>query len=140
MDALIERAIQIMCMGTPGPWTDDGDSIGTRANIVGNIVCFGPSDNLAGSHALWPNNKRAIIGARELLPQLTAELRRLQQLAEWRPISEAPKDGTAVLAWVPPFGCAVLRYLSSYDGWVLASHPTGTYAPTHYRPLPTGPA
>jgi len=139
MDALIERAIQIMCMGTPGPWTDDGDSIGTRANIVGNIVCFGPSDNLAGSHALWPNNKRAIIGARELLPQLTAEVRRLQQLAEWRPIEEAPKDGTEIECWCPDIGVRVLFYTDE-QSWCLAGSATDDYEPTHYRPLPTGPA
>ena len=63
----------------------------------------------------------------------------IARLTTPRPIAEAPKDGTGVLAWTASVGWAVLRHLDSYGGWVLASHPTGTYNPTHFLPLPVKP-
>lgn len=70
------------------------------------------------------------------IAELESALATLRAAQTPRPIAEAPKDGTWVLAWTASVGWAVLRHLDSYGGWVLASHPTGTYNPTHFLPLP----
>lgn len=52
--------------------------------------------------------------------------------AEWRPIAEAPKDGTAVLAWAEGWETpgTAFWYLGRWrDGQ------TGKCIPTHWKPL-----
>lgn len=72
------------------------------------------------------------------IAELESELATLRAAQTPRPIEEAPKDGTEVLAAVL-HGWRVLQYLASYDGWVLAANPSGTYSPTHFLPLPVKP-
>lgn len=138
--SLLDRAAEFDKATPPGEWCDDGDMIGTRAKINGNVVCVAPDDRLGGSLALWPTNKRAIIEARSLVPELAAELKRI---TEWRDISTAPRDGTAIEAWTVDFGLRVLEwrdYKNIEPGWMLAgAENEGPYDPTHWRELPKGP-
>jgi len=58
---------------------------------------------------------------------------------EWRPISEAPRDGTAVLLCGMDAGCpyVLVGYFWRLAGkWSVEPHYP---PPTHYRPLPAGP-
>ena len=58
----------------------------------------------------------------------------------WRPISEAPKDGTEILVgWVGAQNRIVSRWLKNLEKW---SHPFSREPnpPTHWMPLPTPPA
>lgn len=61
---------------------------------------------------------------------------------DWRPIAEAPKDGTWVECWdsgpFPIVGRWTAQRKSSEIGW--ASREGYSLAPTHYRPLPSPPS
>lgn len=61
----------------------------------------------------------------------------------WRDISSAPKDGSAVLGWcvwtrTESAEARVVRYARTRDGWISAP---GAYdcRPTHWMPLPDPP-
>lgn len=57
------------------PWVDDGDSIGSRAPINGNVICLKPPlPAFIDSHARWPSNKRFIVASRQLIPELLGDL------------------------------------------------------------------
>ena len=133
--SLLDRAAEFEKATPPGEWCDDGDMIGTCAKINGNVVCVAPDDRLGGSLALWPTNKRAIIEARSLVPELAAELK--------RDISTAPRDGTEIQAWDPSHGVRQLVWnysgLEQAHGWLLVGEGLGCYEPTHWRELPKGP-
>ncbi len=65
---------------------------------------------------------------------------------EWRPISEAPRDGTNILLWWPAqFHCALTgHWADKYNpwiGWKVSgwSHDKFTTEPTHFMPLPAAP-
>lgn len=56
----------------------------------------------------------------------------------WRPIADAPKDATPVLAWLPEDNCQGIVYFHEqthmwYEGWRPCD------APTHWKPLPPAP-
>lgn len=60
---------------------------------------------------------------------------------EWRPIEEAPKDGTELLLYAD--GKIAIAYWNKYMGWMspednLEAH-IANDAPTHFRPLPAPP-
>lgn len=57
---------------------------------------------------------------------------------DWRSMDDAPKDGTAILAWVPRqrgASCDVILWFEGawYDQW------GSPEAPTHWTPLPDEP-
>lgn len=69
---------------------------------------------------------------------------------EWRPISEAPRDGRLVLLWIPhpDGGCVIAPSVESVEAgaWEKAKiyHLNGEWPdvrwnPTHWMPLPTPP-
>ncbi len=66
-------------------------------------------------------------------PATPEEARELAGMCQWRPMSEAPMDGTEVLAWWHVADVAI------YDGsnW-LGSEGRVVY-PTHWLPLPAAP-
>ena len=86
----------------------------------------------------------------------------------WQPIETAPKDGSYILAWVPDFGCSIVRWFderksgpvygadsinapSMQSGWIgdneevfsTIEFPDGNVIegaqPTHWMPLPEPP-
>lgn len=58
-------------------------------------------------------------------------------LSGWRPISEAPRDGTQVLVAAPDCGMMVARWLSG--GWDDGDFNSFMSWPTHWQPLPPPP-
>lgn len=87
---------------------------------------------LARDAELWGRTQE-ILGLRE---QLAAE----QRVAEWQPISTAPKDEAVFLAWrkhaTHPL---MVRYEPSYD-WFANYDGEHVYDLTHWMPLPKPPA
>jgi len=72
-----------------------------------------------------------------------AEIARLREANEWRPIESAPKDGTNVLGgYVGPDGNSVGE-MFWWEGWWRTwdgtLHARTIYYPTHWRPLPPPP-
>ena len=60
-------------------------------------------------------------------------------VAAWRPMSEAPKDGTLILVTVKHIGCDVVSFWGAgwretTNGLMLRDNPT------HWQPLPKPPA
>ena len=58
---------------------------------------------------------------------------------QWRPIAEAPKDGTEILG-ATTFGVEVVRWNQPDKSWESSKARLGTYAITHWQPLPQHPA
>lgn len=69
---------------------------------------------------------------------------RLRAVAVWRPMSEAPRDGTRVLGWGPNIGPIVVEYTGATEEpeFIWASIEGVYHADlfTHWAPLPTPPA
>lgn len=66
--------------------------------------------------------------------------------SQWQPIETAPKDGTRVLLFVPPYGPSTGHYEPARVNWgpnasLWVSHSVlnKEAAPTHWMPLPTPP-
>ncbi len=76
------------------------------------------------------------------LPRMQAAIE-IGKAAEWRPIEEAPKDGTAIEAYCAESGfIRVVYWLPEVECWVLCGTADVWYSAnhfTHYRPLPAGP-
>lgn len=54
-------------------------------------------------------------------------------MSEWQPIETAPKDGTRILAWVPPYGPSTAHY---NDGqWRCHSVLNKDAVPTLWQPI-----
>ena len=75
-----------------------------------------------------------------------ADLARMKEEAGWRPIAEAPRDGTRVLVtYSPATGkppiCIAWSYQNSpnFSGWRRGRNKHLRFVPTHWRPLPTLP-
>ena len=75
----------------------------------------------------------------QLLPRLIEE-------REWRTMESAPKDGTRVLLFVPPYGPSTGHYAPARTNWgpkaslwVAHSVLNKVAAPTHWMPLPQPP-
>lgn len=73
-------------------------------------------------------------------------IRELEALTQWQPIETAPKDGTRVLLFVPPYGPSTGHYEPARVNWgpnasLWVSHSilNKEAAPTHWMPLPTPP-
>ena len=58
------------------------------------------------------------------------------EASAWKPISEAPKDGTWIFGCVAGFIPLVMR--SDGNRWVVPYH-DGSHQPTHFMPLPPPP-
>lgn len=61
----------------------------------------------------------------------------------WRPIAEAPKDGTQVLLWWPYWAkFPVVGYWSKREHWdsVMVPADESNELPTHFQPLPDPPS
>lgn len=89
----------------------------------------------------------AIVTVVDAMKDAIAEIKRLREFTEWRPIETAPKDGTYILLYFPgPLydqeskGVAVGRYYDEDKGywWVTAVWPSGRAhkEPTLWLPLP----
>ena len=81
------------------------------------------------------------------LPQLIARLEAAEAAMQWRPIEEAPKDGTEIMTWVggvaQPF-VYLCRWSDSYSIHGLGGNWTDGLCNmgievTHYMPLPAPP-
>ena len=100
--------------------------------------------------------REAAVGFQETLRQAyTAEDRRyivgrlcetgealLLALAEtpWRPIEEAPKDGTWIMTYCPALSVASYPTVVFWDdGWVPPGNDLSEVEPTHWMPLPAPP-
>lgn len=73
--------------------------------------------------------------------QALATAIRAHDAALWRPIEEAPKDGTPVLIWCPKehagagaMHVSVYMKFTDRPGWY--SHISAIHDPTYFRPLP----
>jgi len=58
-------------------------------------------------------------------------------MTEWKPISEAPKDGTAVLGWVYGGPEVVYWYVTEKEWRQLLT--SFLVSPTHFMLIPEGP-
>ena len=67
----------LMATGTPGPWREDGRTIVTDAEVIGNIVTDGPDWANSESDAYWHHNRRLIVAMHQALPALLDERDRL---------------------------------------------------------------
>lgn len=83
-----------------------------------------------------------LITFEEFRAAFLAGYRARQVEEEWRPISEAPKDGTPILGWRKGWERpGVVAYFGSYWCWDLADAkiiPSDS-EPTHFKPLPAPP-
>ena len=67
-----------------------------------------------------------------------------EQTTGWRDISTAPKDGTRILVFVPPYGPFTAHnrfhdFGENQDRWHVAGLLNKDAAPTHWQPLPPPP-
>lgn len=70
-----------------------------------------------------------------------------ERLKEWKPISEAPKDGTNILVvWLSEFHCPIVAHWNNGKwsdhkiGWKQTFNDLEKHTePTHWKPLPTPP-
>lgn len=70
------------------------------------------------------------------------QVNQMQPVPEWRPIEEAPRDGTSIILYYgsPSEGCPFYEVASwpvevgGFDPWTVDGQ-----RPTHYMPLPTPP-
>lgn len=64
---------------------------------------------------------------------------------KWQPIETAPKDGTRVLLFVPPYGASTGHYRAQHNwgetasNWYAHSVLNKEAEPTHWMPLPPPP-
>lgn len=83
--------------------------------------------------------------AEQLLERATAAEAALAA-EDWRPIAEAPRDGTTILACGPDMDCVLVAWKRQAStrgvvSWVEAGGDEyHVYSPTHWRPLPAPPA
>lgn len=82
-----------------------------------------------------------ILGAAGNVDALTEAARRLRA-STWKPIAEAPRDGTMVLALYRGL-CQPMRWDHNFSCWehvgILSTESPGG-EPTHFMPLPPAPA
>ena len=156
LEALLEEATQ-------GEWTASShDWFAVRTDAL--IICDRPPIFYSESHAAWPGNSVAIAALHNAAPVLIGELRalradetmhvevigdlmaettklkaeieQLQEANRWRPIAEAPKDGTPFEALHRDSGfirVVGLSELGTFDVF----YPLDYF--THYRPIPNLP-
>lgn len=88
-------------------------------------------EDINGGLRAWQDVARPKLEAR--MDKAESRVKELELSQHPRPISEAPQDGTEVLAWVPHLGWAALSWSHVSDCWV--GH-TREY-PTHWVYLPS---
>lgn len=95
------------------------------------LAAFYPS----GWHTHWTRKETALGRMRDALH---AALPPQSDRGDgWRPISEAPKDGTYFLGCVAGFIPLVMH--REGKSWTVPYHDGAEHDPTHWMPLPTGP-
>lgn len=80
-------------------------------------------------------------GAHARVAEQAAEIERLRALTTWRPIAEAPKDGTEMLGMIRPKLIRLIWWFSPSSktfGWFDES--SRRVKPTHWLPLPPPPS
>jgi hypothetical protein len=87
-----------------------------------------------------PLARRMLCRAADIMDRLAAEIARLKA-GGWRPISDAPKDGTDILVGVQGIGWPVrVAFWDEARGGVWSIWPGRELAhPTHWQPLPPPP-
>lgn len=94
-------------------------------------------------HEVWDEDA---ISAEKQINVALAQLRAAEAEAGWRPIAEAPKDGTPILVhrynhMIPYIAAWLDGAAISQPGWHNVDlHVRIGMAPTHWRPLPAPPA
>lgn len=103
------------------------------SELVARLDELGKAGKAAGIVTIWDQAAAAI---RDLLAE-----------REWRPIESAPRDGTEILCWPglrKPETAVTGAWLDTRGGpcWVElgVGHHNGYWRPTHWLPLPKGPA
>lgn len=95
-----------------------------------------PTGNLAKRDADF------IAAARTLLPDLANRLEAANRKSEWRPISEAPKDGTSILTFphyhITHWDMEIESFTHGLDEDAERFKPM-RWMPTHFMPLPEPP-
>lgn len=110
-------------------------SLTTTVNLVKDnepLMTFHPDGRVTVRDGLEPDE-----GARAIIDLLVG---RNWRTPDWRPIAEAPRDGTVVLAWCGHHSLAMWDAL--HDHW-MGSTAGDIYShvdPTHFMPLPAGPS
>ena len=68
-------------------------------------------------------------------------LRRIQELAlnPWQPIETAPRDGSRLLLFVPPYGPSTGHFCATSQRWYCHSVLNKDADSTHWMPLPEPP-
>lgn len=77
-----------------------------------------------------------------LVPKYLYDLARRGAAVQWRPIEEAPKDGTEFIAYRPDAGVFTASYDPEQECW-FANHGYEDITddqPTHWMPLPPPPS
>ena len=131
-----------------GPLTDDElDGIGRRAEVDRGLLYHevvrlrASRDNLLRQQAALQQQvdelRVQVAGHGERIARQSELLARRAE-SGWRPIAEAPRDGTGFLGFDADYG----RYLCSWfpDRWITnAAGMDVTVHPTHFQPLPQPP-
>lgn len=90
----------------------------------------------------WTDNREAAMAA--AVAAILAALRESGHLVEWRPIAEAPRDGTTINSFVPGIGVVSCYWQDDcwFQGWMNWSMRSDGWQvnPTHWAPLPVPPA
>jgi len=152
LDAIEARAKA----ATPGPWTADtkyasgdfglivGGDLGFARDGVPDgttwkvaYVCYDNGDRPEDEDRAWYDEEDAefIAHAREDVPALIAELRRLREENRWIPVEERlPERRGVYLVYVPGHDYPI--HSDYYDG---DEFPRSRNKRTHWRPLPKPP-
>ena len=115
----------------------------TPIEIIARQAC--QKLGMLSEHPSWAEKERI---ADTLTRDIIAALKDAGYVIEpdWRPIEEAPKDGTRVLLFVPPYGPSTGHYEPARANWgpnaslwICHSVLNKEASPTRFRPLPTPP-
>lgn len=81
----------------------------------------------------------AKLGSPILCPSCLHNRALIESAPQWQPIETAPRDGTRILAFVPPYG-AMTAHTDFFNGeWRCHSCLNREAQPTHWMPLPDPP-
>lgn len=138
-DAELAEVKRLKAAATDGKWASLPRGGGRLSPIV--IDARG----LTIAHLDWNRDGLSIAALHNAFDGLVARLEAAEAAMQWRPISEAPKDGTIIL--VHRFGCATPFLAAWLDGAAIAQpgwHHVDINKrfhtdPTHYLPLPAPP-